>query len=71
MSKKRIRIFISSPGDVVEERNQAKRVIERLQQQYPDVVLDPVLWEEMALEATESFQAGIDRKVSGLSLIHI
>ena len=64
-SKKRIRIFISSPGDVVEERNQAKRVIERLQLQYSDVVLEPVLWEEMALEATESFQVGIDRKVSG------
>ena len=56
---------MSSPGDVVEERNQAKRVIERLQLQYPDVVLEPVLWEEMALEATESFQVGIDRKVSG------
>ena len=51
---KLVRIFISSPGDVVEERNQAKRVIERLQLQYPDVVLEPVLWEEMALEATES-----------------
>ena len=65
MPENQIRIFISSPGDVVEERNQAKRVIERLQQQYPDVVLEPVLWEEMALEATESFQVGIDRQVSG------
>ena len=63
--KKKFRIFISSPGDVVEERNQAKRVIERLQLQYSDVVLEPVLWEEMALEVTESFQVGIDRKVSG------
>ena len=65
MDNQDFRIFISSPGDVVEERNQAKRVIERLQLQYPDALLEPVLWEEMALEATESYQVGIDRKVSG------
>ena len=68
MSKKQIRIFISSPGDVVEERNQAKRVIERLQLQFPDVELEAVLWEELALPATTSFQEGIDRKVSGATI---
>ena len=55
-----IRIFISSPGDVVEERHQARRVIEGLQKRYPDVTLQSVLWEDFALPATASFQQTID-----------
>jgi WD40 repeat protein len=55
-----LRIFISSPGDVIEERQQARRVIEGLQKRYPDVTLQPVLWEDLALPATASFQETID-----------
>ncbi len=57
---KTIRIFISSPGDVAEERDGARRVIEGLQRNYPNVTLLPVLWEELALPATASFQETID-----------
>ncbi len=55
-----IRIFISSPGDVVEERDGARRVINGLQRLYPGIQLIPVLWEELALPATASFQETID-----------
>ena len=65
MAPRRVRIFISSPSDVALEREQARRVIEGLQRRYPDVVLESVLWEDLALPATSSFQAGIDSKVVG------
>ena len=55
-----IRIFISSPGDVSDERNKARHVIEQLQRYYSKVRLIPVFWEELALPATASFQATID-----------
>ena len=56
-----IRIFISSPGDVGEERDKAKRVIDELQRHYGSGVrLLPVLWEDLAIPATASFQEGID-----------
>ncbi len=43
---KTLQFFISSPGDVFEERAIANRVIERLQSEYiGKVVLEPVLWE--------------------------
>jgi len=54
---KTLRIFISSPGDVFEERAIANRVIERLQSEYiGKVVLEPVLWEHEPLVATSTFQ---------------
>ena len=55
-----VRIFISSPGDVAEERDQARRVIAGLQKQYSGVTLQPVLWEDLPLPATASFQESID-----------
>jgi len=55
-----IRIFISSPGDVAVERDKARRVIEGLQRYYSGVILQPVLWEDLALPATASFQESID-----------
>jgi tetratricopeptide (TPR) repeat protein/flagellar basal body-associated protein FliL len=56
-----LRIFISSPGDVAEEREKAKQVIATLQRHYDDQVrLIPVLWEDLAIPATASFQQGID-----------
>ncbi len=54
---KTLRFFISSPGDVFEEREIANRVIERLQSEYVGkVVLEPVLWEKEPLVATSTFQ---------------
>ncbi|MGH8135668.1 MAG: hypothetical protein ACRER4_04900, partial [Steroidobacteraceae bacterium] len=57
---KTLRIFISSPGDVFEERAIASRVIDRLQSEYIGrVVLEPVLWEHEPLVATSTFQQQI------------
>ncbi len=57
---KTLRFFISSPGDVYEERALAGRVIERLQSEYTGrVVLDSVRWEHEPLLATSTFQQQI------------
>ena len=57
-----IRIFISSPGDVVAERAIAKRVIRKLQKELGNAVeLKPLLWEDMPLQSTSTFQEGIDK----------
>ena len=59
---KPIRIFISSPGDVAEERALTKRVIQRLQGEFSgQVLLDPIYWEHEPLLATKSFQEQIVR----------
>ncbi|MFU8896112.1 MAG: tetratricopeptide repeat protein [Gammaproteobacteria bacterium] len=55
-----IRIFISSPGDVFEERTLAQRVIERVQAEFTGrAVLDPIFWEHEPLLATDTFQTQI------------
>ena len=60
-----IRIFISSPGDVVEERELARKVIEQLRRRYSGRLdLKAVLWEDMPLEADISFTEGIDLVLS-------
>ena len=57
---KTLQIFISSPGDVYEERAIAHRVIDRLQSEYIGrLVLEPVLWEHEPLVATATFQKQI------------
>jgi len=54
---KNLRIFISSPSDVAEERLIARRVIGRLGAQFGDAVhFEPVFWEHKPLVATASFQ---------------
>ena len=59
---KPIRIFISSPGDVAEERSLTKRVIQRLQGEFSgQVLLEPIFWEHEPLLATKSFQEQIIR----------
>lgn len=61
----RLRIFISSPGDVTEEREKAKKVIAALEQHYGgQVQMVPVLWEDLPIAATTSFQEGIDLVLS-------
>lgn len=51
------RIFVSSPGDVAEERLIARRVIERLRGEFAGTItVDPIFWEHEPLAATASFQ---------------
>lgn len=62
---KTIRIFISSPGDVQEEREVAKQVIQGLRKRYAAFFdLRPVLWEYLPLQADASFQEGVDLVLS-------
>ncbi len=58
------RIFISSPGDVAEERDKAKQVIADLQRRYEgQATLIPVLWEDLPITATSPFQVGIEDQI--------
>lgn len=63
---KTVRIFISSPQDVAEERQRAQEVIEQLQRWYgaDRVRLEPVRWEDLPLPAATSFQQGIEALVT-------
>ncbi|RLD26669.1 MAG: hypothetical protein DRI75_11275, partial [Bacteroidetes bacterium] len=57
-----LQIFISSPGDVSEERELTKKVIERLQGAYSGwIELIPIYWEHEPLLATQTFQEQITR----------
>jgi DNA-binding response OmpR family regulator len=56
----RLRVFVSSPGDVIPERRVVKMVIDRLNEEFSgDAVLIPIFWEEEPLLATETFQSQI------------
>jgi hypothetical protein len=56
----RVRIFISSPGDVAAERQCALEVVERLQEEFSGrLQLEPLLWEQEPLLATADFQSQI------------
>lgn len=60
-----LRVFISSPGDVAQERAVALRVLGRVQAAYGGrVTLEPMLWEQQPLLATQTFQAQLDRPSS-------
>lgn len=55
--KQKLKIFISSPGDVGQERLIAARVFERLQGAFSNVFdLDVILWEHEPLRATGHYQ---------------
>lgn len=57
-----LRIFVSSPGDVGEERRLTEGVIERLRYEWSGRVdLVPIFWEHEPLRATASFQQEISR----------
>jgi hypothetical protein len=61
---KTLSIFIGSPGDVHEEREKARRVVNTLQREFEDrLLLQLVTWEDMALSAADPFQVGIDEKL--------
>lgn len=69
MSLEQLRIFISSPGDVQDERAAALQVIADLNKRYTGVVeLEPVVWEDMPLQADGSFQANIDELVGAIDI---
>ena len=56
------RVFVSSPGDVGEERLLAQTVLERLRVEYArQITVEPVFWEHEPLRATASFQEQISR----------
>ena len=62
MPLKSLRVFVSSPGDVAEERLITCRVIGRLEAQFCDVLhLEPVFWEHEPLLVTASFQEQVPR----------
>lgn len=62
MSEHQVQIFVSSPSDLDHERALVKDIIEALGQEYlPYFRLQAVLWEEEALTAAQSFQAGLLR----------
>ena len=61
MEKKKIRIFISSPGDVQQERNIARNVVQELNSLYAKYAkLEVLMWEDFPLTTESTFQEGID-----------
>jgi WD40 repeat protein len=60
MGGERLRVFISSPGDVAEERVLANNLVRRLADEYNDRLwIEPVFWEHEPLLATSTFQKQI------------
>ncbi|MBO8086054.1 MAG: hypothetical protein J7D61_08435 [Marichromatium sp.] len=58
----RLRVFVSSPSDLEHERALVRDLILALAREYrPYFDLSAVLWEEEALTAAQSFQAGLVR----------
>lgn len=61
----RIRIFISSPGDVRPERALIKSICDRLQLKYSNVaIVEGYLWERQFLPSHEPYQYGIAKPSS-------
>ncbi|HEV3122373.1 MAG TPA: hypothetical protein VGY53_10735, partial [Isosphaeraceae bacterium] len=60
MAIDRLRIFVSSPGDVADERRRTAEVVDRLQAEFSThVQLECYFWEDEPLQATADFQAQI------------
>src|SRR5688500_18372847 len=59
---KTIRVFISSPGDVREERELTQRAIDLLRIELAGkIALDATFWEDVPLSAARSFQPQLPR----------
>ena len=57
-----LKVFVSSPGDVAEERLIAKRVLDRLAAEFaPDARIESILWEHEPLLVSDTFQTQIIR----------
>ena len=58
-----IRIFVSSPSDVAEERRQLKAVVEELSQWFSDqaISLELIMWETHSYPSLEAPQVAINR----------
>lgn len=57
-----LRIFVSSPGDVGEERSITAKVIAQLREEFEGQAdLEPIFWEHEPLRATASFQEQLPR----------
>ena len=57
-----VRVFVSSPGDVIPERGRVQAVAAKLNRDYEGLVrFETVLWEEHFYKADRSFQPQIDR----------
>lgn len=57
---RQIKVFISSPGDVIPERMIVKSVMGRLNDEFTGrALMIPILWEEEPLLASDTFQAQI------------
>ncbi|HYV03106.1 MAG TPA: ATP-binding protein, partial [Blastocatellia bacterium] len=55
-----VRIFVSSPGDVLPERHRSSQVIARLAQRFgSELALEPIFWEWEPLTADKHFQENI------------
>jgi hypothetical protein len=58
--RRALRVFVSSPGDVAEERAVLSQVLQRLQSEFESRgTVEPVYWEHEPLLATASFQEQI------------
>src|ERR1700722_5229515 len=58
---RRLRIFISSPGDVAEERLRANLVVQKLPRDYARFLkIEPYLWEYEPMLASGHFQDAIE-----------
>ncbi|MCK9604975.1 MAG: AAA family ATPase [Methylomonas sp.] len=58
--KKKLRIFISSPGDVGEERLLTHRIIKRMQGEFGNKIeLESIFWEQEPLLASADFQSQV------------
>ncbi len=61
MNRERIRVFVSSPGDVVAAREVAAQIIEKLAQEFARfLVIEPYLWEYEPMLASGHFQDAIE-----------
>jgi len=58
--KRKVRVFVSSPGDVAPERRRVDAVAAKLNREYEGLVsFEAVLWEDSAYKADSTFQAQI------------